>query len=64
MSLKSAFNFFGASLNRWEELRVESSIGSLTLKKLCITRWTARIDSVRPSVVDIHTLCEFQLALS
>ena len=46
-TLKTAFNFFDASVNRWEELRVDNSIGSLTLKKLCVTRWTSRIDSVR-----------------
>ena len=37
-TLKNVFNFFGASLHRWKELKVESSTGSLTLKKLCATR--------------------------
>ena len=45
--LREVFSFFGSSLNRWAELRFHSNPGSLTLKKLCVTRWTSRIDSVR-----------------
>ena len=33
--LGEIFSFFGQSLNRWEELRVQADRGSLTLKKLC-----------------------------
>lgn len=45
-TLKCAFIFVGTSLNKWEDLKVESSIGSLMLKS-CVTRWTSSIDSVR-----------------
>jgi len=38
-------------LNRWEELRVQADRGSLTLKKLCKTRWSSRVDAVR-AVID------------
>ena len=34
-------------MNRWEELRVQADRGSLTLKKLCKTRWSSRVDAVR-----------------
>ena len=37
--LREVFSFFGSSLNRWRELKVHSDPGSLTLKKLCVTRW-------------------------
>ena len=46
-NIQDIFIFFGKSLNRWRELTVEGDTGSLTLKKLCTTRWTSRIDSVR-----------------
>ena len=45
--LKEIFNYFGQSLNRWEELRMEADPGSLTLKRLCETRWSSRVDAVR-----------------
>ena len=44
--LKEIFSFFRQSLNRWGELRVEADRGSLTLKKLCETRWCSRVDAV------------------
>ena len=46
-TMQDIFNFFGRSLNRWRELSVLGESASLTLKKLCTTRWTSRIDSVR-----------------
>ena len=45
--LGEMFSFFGQSLNRWEKLRVQADRGSLTLKKLCKTRWSSRVDAVR-----------------
>ena len=45
--MQEIFVFFGKSLNRWRELSVEGEKGSLTLKKLCTTRWTSRINAVR-----------------
>ena len=45
--MQEIFNFFGKSLNRWRELAMEEEKGSLTLKKLCTTRWTSRINAVR-----------------
>ena len=45
--IKDVFNFFGSSLNRWNDLKLESVQGSLTLKRLCVTRWSSRIDAVR-----------------
>ena len=41
------FSFFGQSLKRWEELRVQADRGSLTLKELCDTTWSSRVDAVR-----------------
>ncbi len=46
-AMQEIFNFFGRSLNRWRELSIQGESGSLTLKKLCTTRWTSRIDAVR-----------------
>ena len=46
-TMQDIFNFFGKSLNRWRELQITGDTTSLTLKKLCTTRWTSRIDSVR-----------------
>ena len=45
-TLKNVFNLFGSLLNSWEELKIESFAESLTLKKLYVTRWASRIDSV------------------
>ena len=45
--LRELFNFFAPSLNRWRELGIEAQKGSLTLKKLCTTRWSSCIDAVR-----------------
>ena len=45
--MQEIFNFFGRSLNHWGELSGLSESTSLTLKKLCTTRWTSRIDAVR-----------------
>ena len=53
--LQEVFNFFGSSLNRWRELQIEADQDSLTLmKKLCSTRWSSRIDTVR-TVRDRYT---------
>ena len=46
-AMQEIFNFFGNSLNRWRELSIQGETTSLTLKKLCTTRWTSRIDAVR-----------------
>ena len=46
--------FSGSSLNRWRELQIESEKDSLTLKKLCTTRWSSRINAVR-AVRDRYT---------
>ena len=45
--------FSGSSLNRWRELQIESEKDSLTLKKLCTTRWSSRINAVRDSYTHI-----------
>ena len=45
--LGEMFSFFGQSLNRWEKLRAQADRGSLTLKKLCATRWSSRVVAVR-----------------
>ena len=45
--IREVFNFFGSSLSRWDDLKLESVKGSLTLKRLCATRWSSRIDAVR-----------------
>ena len=45
--LGAIFSFFRQSLNRWEKLKVQADRGSLTLKKLCKTRWPSRVDAVR-----------------
>ena len=52
--LQYVFNFFGSSLNRWREIQIESEKDSLTLKKLCTTRWSSRINAVR-AVRDRYT---------
>ena len=46
-TMQDIFNFFGKSLKRWRELQEISDNSHVTLKKLCTTRWTSRIDSVR-----------------
>ena len=51
--LQYVFNFFGSSLNRWREIQIESEKDSLTLKKLCTTRWSSRINAVRDSYTHI-----------
>ena len=51
--LQDVFNFFGSSLNRWRELQIESEKDSLTLKKLCTTRWSSRINAVCDSYTHI-----------
>ena len=51
--LQDVFNFFGSSLNRWRGLQIESEKDSLTLKKLCMTRWSSRINAVRDSYTHI-----------
>ena len=45
--LGEIFSFFGQSLNRWEELRVQADRSFLIRKKLCETRWSSRVDAVR-----------------
>ena len=45
--LRELFTFFAFSLNRWRELCFEAEKRSLTLKKLCTTRWSSCIDAVR-----------------
>ena len=45
--LRELFTFFASSLNRWRELGFKAEKKSLTLKKLCTTRWSSRIDAVR-----------------
>lgn len=45
--LRELFTFFASSLNRWREIGFEAEKRSLTLKKLCTTRWSSRIDAVR-----------------
>ena len=52
--LQDVFNFFGSSLNRGRELQIESEKDSLTLKKLCTTLWSSRINAVR-AVRDRYT---------
>ena len=52
--MQDVFNFFGSSLKRWRELQIESEKDSLTLKKLCTTRWSSRINAVR-AVRDRYT---------
>ena len=53
--LQEVFNIFGSSLNRWRELQIEADQDSLTLmKKLCSTKWSSRIDTVR-AVRDRYT---------
>ncbi|XP_065062428.1 uncharacterized protein LOC135689204 [Rhopilema esculentum] len=34
-------------VTRWRDLGIEAGKGSLTLKKLCTTRWSSRIDALR-----------------
>lgn len=43
--VEKLFVFFGLSMNRWELL---SSV-TFTLKRLCPTRWSSRIDSLKAS---------------
>ena len=46
--IAEVFNFFGRSLNRWAQLALtEDGLKKLKLKKLCITRWSSRIDAIR-----------------
>ena len=45
--LRELFTFFASSLNRCRDLGFEAEKRSLTLKKLCTTRWSSRIDAVR-----------------
>ena len=52
--LQEVFNFFGSSLNRWLEVQIEGDQDSLTLKNLCSTRWSSKIDTVR-AVRDSYT---------
>ena len=42
-TLTEIYNFFGQSLNRWA--LTENTVHKL--KRLCTTRWSSRIDSVR-----------------
>ena len=39
--------FFASSINRSRDLHLLTVDSSLSLKKLCITRWSCRVDSVR-----------------
>lgn len=47
-TIQKVYKYFSKSLNRWAELALGAKTAdSLKLKKLCPTRWTSRIDSVR-----------------
>jgi len=45
--LQSIYVFFGSSINRSRDLQCLAKQDSLSLKKLCVTRWSSRIDAVR-----------------
>lgn len=42
--LESLYTFFGNSILRWAKLKKESSDISRSLKRLCPTRWSSRVD--------------------
>lgn len=45
-NVQQLYNFFSASTDRWN--RMMQYLPSLTLKRVCDTRWESRIDAVRP----------------
>ena len=51
------FTFDGASLLRWEELKMNSP--GMDLKKLCPTRWSSRHEAFGPSRIGSPTLLDF-----
>ena len=54
--IQSIYVFFSSSINRSRDLQLLAVDSSLSLKKLCVTRWSSRVDSVheiRDRFVDI-----------
>ncbi|CAB3994722.1 zinc finger MYM-type 1-like [Paramuricea clavata] len=45
--IQSIYVFFSSSINRSRDLQLLAVDSSLSLKKLCVTRWSSRVDSVR-----------------
>ena len=45
--IQSIYVFFSSSINRSRDLQLLAVNSSLSLKKLCVTRWSSRVDSVR-----------------
>ena len=45
--IQSIYVFFSSSINRSRDLQFLAVDSSLSLKKLCATRWSSRVDSVR-----------------
>ena len=45
--IQSIYVFFSSSINRSRDLQLLAVDSSLSLKKLCATRWSSRVDSVR-----------------
>ncbi|KAM4026863.1 zinc finger MYM-type protein 1-like [Anomaloglossus baeobatrachus] len=44
--IQSIYVFFGDSISRWSLLQSLTSESSVTLKRLCPTRWSSRFDSI------------------
>ncbi|CAB4039316.1 zinc finger MYM-type 1-like [Paramuricea clavata] len=45
--IQSIYVFFSTSINRSRDLQLLAVDSSLSLKKLCVTSWSSRVDSVR-----------------
>ena len=45
--IQSIYVFFSSSINRSRDLQLLAVDSSLSLKKLCVTRWSSMVDSVR-----------------